>query len=67
MELRKEKYTKNIKVKYMDTLIDEIVEDMLGFLCNNDESNLCLVKVKRDTKVYKYKHDNQTYYIKASA
>lgn len=65
MELRKEKYTKNIKVKYMDTLIDEIVEDMLGFLCNNDESNLCLVKVKRDTKVYKYKHDNQTYYIKA--
>ena len=31
MELRKEKYTKNIKVKYMDTLIDEIVEDSSVF------------------------------------
>lgn len=65
MQLQKEKYTKEIKILYVDNLIEEILEKMVDFISNHDTRNLTLIKVKKETKVYKFKYNNHIYYIKA--
>lgn len=65
MQLQKRKYKKGIHVYYTEKIIEPFLQKMVNFVRGDYTSNLTLIKVKRETKVYKYEYNNQIYYIKA--